>query len=102
LITISLGIIENSCYNLLLQTVKGTIMARITSQEAGRVIGSLYDLVLIASRRVRELRNGHAPMVEKRYGDLVTALSEIEEGKVGRDYLLKNPNLERENRRKSR
>ena len=77
-------------------------MARITSQAAGRAVGSLYDLVLIASRRVRELRSGHAPMVEKQYGDLVTALSEIEEGKVGRDYLLKNPNIERDNRRKTR
>ena len=77
-------------------------MARITSQAAGKAVGSLYDLVLIASRRVRELRSGHAPMVEKRYGDLVTALAEIEQGKVGRDYLLKNPNIERENRRNTR
>lgn len=77
-------------------------MARITSQAAGKAVGSLYDLVLIASRRVRELRNGHAPMVEKKYGDLVTALSEIEEGKVGRDYLLKNPNIESERKRRTR
>ena len=36
-------------------------MARITSEEASAAVGSQYDLVLIASRRVRELRNGYAP-----------------------------------------
>lgn len=64
-------------------------MARITSQAAGAKIGSLYDLVLIASRRVRELRSGYAPLVEKIDGDLVTAMREIEQGHVGREYLKK-------------
>jgi DNA-directed RNA polymerase omega subunit len=78
-------------------------MARITSEEASKQIGSKYDTVLIASRRVRELRNGHAPEIANPHqSEIITALREIEQGKVGREYLLKNPNLDRDTRRKSR
>lgn len=78
-------------------------MARITSEKASQAVGSKYDLVLIASRRVRELRNGYAPeIVDPHTSEIITALREIEQGKVGRDYLLKNPNIERETRRKTR
>jgi len=77
-------------------------MARITSEVAGRQIGNTYDMILIASRRVRELRNGHAPMVERRYGDLVTAVREIEQGLVGRDYLLKPPEVNPERKRRTK
>ena len=78
-------------------------MARITSEEASRQIGSKYDLILIASRRVRELRNGFAPEIaDPHRSEIITALREIEQGKVGRDYLLKNPNIERETKRKTR
>lgn len=78
-------------------------MARITSEEASHAVGSKYDLVLIASRRVRELRNGHAPTIaDPHRSEIVTALREIEQGKVGRDYLLKNPNIERETKRKTK
>jgi DNA-directed RNA polymerase subunit omega len=76
-------------------------VARITSEEATLAVGNKYDLVLIASRRVRELRNGHAAAVaDPHRNEIVTALREIEQGKVGRDYLLKNPNIERDHRRK--
>ena len=76
-------------------------MARITSELASRQVGSKYDLILIASRRVRELRNGHAPLIDDPHrSEIVTALREIEQGKVGRDYLLKNPNIERDNRKR--
>lgn len=78
-------------------------MARITSEEASRAVGSKYDLVLIASRRVRELRNGYASEITNSHkSEIITALREIEQGKVGRDYLLKNPNIEREHKRKTR
>jgi len=78
-------------------------MARISSELAAAAVGGRYDLVLIASRRVRELSAGWAPMVEVGTNDrIVTALREIEEGHVGRDYLLKAPVVEsqRRNRRK--
>ena len=64
-------------------------MARITSQAAVEQIGNRYDLVLIASLRARELAKGHLPMASKKGSFNVTALREIEEGKVGRNYLEK-------------
>ena len=78
-------------------------MARITSEEASAAVGGHYDLVLIASRRVRELRNGYAPEITDIHrSEVVTALREIEQGKVGREYLLKNPNMEKDTKRKTR
>ena len=78
-------------------------MARITSEEATAAVGSKYDLVLIASRRVRELRNGYAPeIVDPHRSEIITALREIEQGKIGRDYLQKNPEIERDHKRKDK
>jgi DNA-directed RNA polymerase subunit omega len=76
-------------------------MARITSETATLRVGSKYDLILIAARRARELRHGHAPLVAAD-GDneVVIALREIEQGLVGRDYLLKQPDF-RNDRKKS-
>ena len=73
-------------------------MARITSQLAVEKIGSRYDLILIASIRARELKRGHLPLVSKVSGFNVTALREIEEGKIGIDY-LKKVREEKHNRR---
>lgn len=64
-------------------------MARITSQLAAEKIGNIFNLVLVASLRARELKSGHAPMVGGKNGNLITALREIEEGKVGVEYLDK-------------
>ena len=55
-------------------------MARITSQKAAKMIGSQFDLVLVAATRARELRNGSKPRVESKNGPCVTAIKEIEEG----------------------
>ena len=76
-------------------------MDRITSEAASRAVGSKYDLVLIASRRVRELKNGWTPHVTAQHNELSTALMEIEQGHVGRDYLLKSPVLEQERRKRA-
>ena len=62
-------------------------MARITSQEAAEAVGNRFDLILIASQRVRELKKGHAPKVTTKNGPVVTALREVEKGLVGREYL---------------
>jgi DNA-directed RNA polymerase subunit omega len=64
-------------------------MARITSEKAVEQIGNRFDLVLVASLRVRELYAGATPMVKPSPSKTVTALREVEEGHVGRDYLLK-------------
>jgi DNA-directed RNA polymerase subunit omega len=68
--------------------------AGLTSQAAVEAVGNRYDLVLIASRRVRELHRGDAPLVgENRHGTVLTALLEIEQGLVGREYLLKDAHV---------
>ena len=64
-------------------------MARITSEEAVNAIGNRFDLVLIASERARELMRGHRAKVESNNKPIVTALREIEQGKIGLDYLKK-------------
>jgi DNA-directed RNA polymerase subunit omega len=85
----SVDSIDKYCYTNSIETNLGNNMARITSQAAVEAVGNRYDLVLIAALRARELKRGHRPMVSKVTGPNVTALREIEEGKVGRDYLLK-------------
>jgi DNA-directed RNA polymerase subunit K/omega len=60
-----------------------------TSQEAGAKVGGLFNLVLIMSTRVRELKRGHAPKIVTTHGPSVTALLEVEQGKVGTEYLKK-------------
>lgn len=64
-------------------------MARITSQKAAEMVGNRFDLVLIAAARARELKKGHHPRILSKNGPSVTALKEIEEGKIGREYLKK-------------
>jgi DNA-directed RNA polymerase subunit omega len=61
--------------------------ARYTSEEAALMVGNRFDLVLIASQRVRELKRGHQPKLVTKAGPTVTALQEIEKGLVGREYL---------------
>ena len=55
--------------------------------------GNIFDAVLIASNRVRELKNGHRSTVMGRHGNLVKAIQEIEQGTVGREYLYKKIDL---------
>jgi len=62
-------------------------MARISSEKAVNQVGNRFDLVLIAAQRVRELHKGHKPKIATKHGPVVTALTEIEEGLVGREYL---------------
>jgi DNA-directed RNA polymerase omega subunit len=62
-------------------------MARISSEKAVMAVGNRYDLILIASHRVRELRNGHRAKVTINHSEPLVALTEIEEGLIGREYL---------------
>lgn len=70
-------------------------MARLTSELAVKQVQNRYDLVLIASRRVREINRGWLPKVKSDNTSVVTALREIEAGLIGRDYLLKPLELDR-------
>jgi DNA-directed RNA polymerase subunit omega len=63
--------------------------ARYTSQAAVEMIGNRYDLVLIASVRARELKRGYKPLIDTNNKPIVTALNEIEQGKIGIEYLKK-------------
>jgi DNA-directed RNA polymerase omega subunit len=58
-----------------------------TSQKASQMIGDRYEMVHIAACRARELQRGAAKKVDGDNGHCVTAIREIEEGHVGREYL---------------
>lgn len=64
---------------------------QITSEDAINMIGNKYELVIIAAKRVRELKRGDAPKVKtsKTNKNIVTALEEIEQGYITRSYLDK-------------
>jgi len=71
-------------------------MARITSQEAAKKYGGLFDMVLGASQRAREIKNGSMPKIKTDNGPIVTALKEIEQGLYTKeDYLKKLPRKEK-------
>ena len=70
-------------------------MDGLTSEMAVKAVGSRYDLVLIAARLCRELNEGWKPLVDSYHSSPVTALHEIETGKIGRDYLNKPANIDR-------
>lgn len=65
-------------------------MARITSQKAAQVYGGLFDLVLGASQRARELRRGSTPKVACDNGPVVTALKEAEQGLYTKEDYMKS------------
>ena len=48
-----------------------------------------FDIVIAASERVRELKRGHMPLIDSKHTPAVTAVEEIEQGKIGTEYLLK-------------
>ena len=60
-----------------------------TNQCVDNVGGNRFNLVLIASKRVRELSRGYKPLTVTDNGFAVTALREIEAGLIGPDYLKK-------------
>ena len=72
-------------------------MARYTSEKASQMAGGRFDLVLMASQRARELKNGHIQRVEGNDATaVVTALREIEAGKYTKEEWIKsNPHTEK-------
>ena len=64
-------------------------------QAAVAAVENRYDLVLIGARRARELGRGDKPKLDgPKHSTVVTALKEIEHGKVGREYLYKQLDIE--------
>ena len=61
--------------------------------------GNRFELVLAASQRARELKNGHAARVAGKHGPIVTALNEIEQGKYTRTDFLKSIKMKKKGHR---
>jgi DNA-directed RNA polymerase omega subunit len=64
-------------------------MARITSEKAAKQFGGIYDMVLGATQRARELKRGSTPKLKSDNGPIVTAIREIEEGLYTKEDYLK-------------
>ena len=57
-------------------------MARVTVEDCLRKISNRYELVILASKRAKQLFAGEKPMLETDNREIVTALREIAAGKV--------------------
>ena len=57
-------------------------MARITVEDCLRRVPNMYELVLLAADRARQIYRGSEPMVRSKNRVIVTALREIAAGKV--------------------
>lgn len=79
---------------MITKTYSSERTAGLSSQAAVEAIGNRYALILVGARRMRELGRGDTPRVSKGHGPAVTTLLEIEAGKVGLDYLLREQELE--------
>lgn len=55
-------------------------------------VGNRYDLVLIAAARAREIKRANRGSTDRKHvHSNLTALSEIQQGTIGREYLKKVP-----------
>lgn len=59
-------------------------MARITVEDCLEKIPNRFELVLLASKRAKQLFKGAKPLLETENLEIVTALREIAAGKVRR------------------
>ena len=63
-------------------------MARITVEDCLEKIPSRFELVMLASKRAKQLFKGAKPLLETDNREIVTALREIAKGKVRRGSLV--------------
>jgi DNA-directed RNA polymerase subunit omega len=57
-------------------------MSRITVQDCLQKVNNRFELVMLASKRARQLFKGAKPLIEADNREVVVALREIAEGKV--------------------
>ena len=57
-------------------------MSRITVEDCLEKVNSRFELVLLASRRARQLFKGARPLIDSDNREIVVALREIAAGKV--------------------
>lgn len=60
-------------------------MARVTVEDCLRKVDNRFGLVILATKRARQLLKDAEPLVESKNKECVTALREIAAGKVGFD-----------------
>ena len=74
-----------------------TRTAGLNSEEAVAMMNNnRYNLILAGARRARELKRGDMPKIKLDYphGPIVTALLEIEAGKIGEDYIYRETEVQ--------
>jgi len=57
-------------------------MARVTIEDCLEKVENRYELIHLAAKRVKQLRDGDEPQVYCKNKEVVTALREIAQGKV--------------------
>ena len=57
-------------------------MARVTIEDCLKKVENRFILIHMAAKRVRQLKNGDAPLVRSKNREVVTALREIAAGKL--------------------
>jgi len=57
-------------------------MSRITVEDCLQQVSNRFDLVMLASKRARQLFKGAQPLIESDNREVVVALREIADGKV--------------------
>lgn len=63
-------------------------MARVTVEDCLNNVSNRFELVMVATKRARQLANGQEPLVEEENDKpTVIALREIAEGKIGPEIL---------------
>ena len=66
-------------------------MARVTVEDCLEKVENRFQLVILASKRVKQLYKGAQPLIESRNNrKVVTALREIAAGKIGFDVSKKH------------
>jgi DNA-directed RNA polymerase subunit K/omega len=73
---------------------KSEVLSRAPSIDLEKCVeqsgGNRYEMVLMASARVRELRRQQAHSDQYKYiFPIITSLLDIQDGKVGQEYLFK-------------
>jgi DNA-directed RNA polymerase subunit omega len=57
-------------------------MSRITVEDCLRKVPNRFELVMLASKRVRQLFKGAKPLIDSDNREVVVALREIADGKI--------------------
>jgi len=64
-------------------------MARVTVEDCAKVIPNRFELVVLASRRARDISSGAEITIDRNNDkDAVVSLREIADGKISKEYLL--------------